>query len=63
MQFCILKCKIDWIYVAVLMLEEMWKDFNDMLYYDAEELRKQVDDRLRKERDAEIEKEVTQKSN
>lgn len=61
MQFCILKCKIDWIYVAVLMLEEMWKDFNDMLYYDAEELRKQVDDRLRKERDAEIEKEVTQK--
>lgn len=43
------------------MLEEMWKDFNDMLYYDAEELRKQVDDRLRKERDAEIEKEVTQK--
>ena len=61
MQFCILKCKIDWIYVAVLMLEEMWKDFDDMLYYDAEELRKQVDDRLRKERDAEIEKEVTQK--
>ena len=61
MQFCILKCKIDWIYVAVLMLEEMWKDFDDMLYYDAEELRKQVDDRLRKERDAKIEKEVTQK--
>lgn len=61
MQFCILKCKIDWIYVAVLMLEEMWKDFDDMLYYDAEELRKQVDDRLRKEHDAEIEKEVTQK--
>ena len=61
MQFCILKCKIDWIYVAVLMLEEMWKNFDDMLYYDAEELRKQVDDRLRKERDAEIEKEVTQK--
>ena len=56
MQFCILKCKIDLIYVAVLMLEEMWKDFDDMLYYDAEELRKQVDDRLRKERDAEIEK-------
>lgn len=61
MQFCILKCKIDWIYVAVLMLEEMWKDFDDMLYYDAEELRKQVDDRLRKEHDAKIEKEVTQK--
>ena len=61
MQFCILKCKIDWIYVAVLMLEEMWKNFDDMLYYDAEELRKQVDDRLRKERDAKIEKEVTQK--
>ena len=61
MQFCILKCKIDLIYVAVLMLEEMWKDFDDMLYYDAEELRKQVDDRLRKERDAKIEKEVTQK--
>ena len=61
MQFCILKCKIDWIYVAVLMLEEMWKDFDDKLYYDAEELRKQVDDRLRKERDAKIEKEVTQK--
>ena len=61
MQFCIVKCKIDWIYVAVLMLEEMWKDFDDMLYYDAEELRKQVDDRLRKERDAKIEKEVTQK--
>ena len=39
----------------------MWKDFDDMLYYDAEELRKQVDDRLRKERDAEIEKEVTNK--
>ena len=61
MQFCILKCKIDWIYVAVLMLEEMWKNFDDMLYYDAEELRKQVDDRLRKEHDAKIEKEVTQK--
>ena len=61
MQFCILKCKIDWIYVAVLMLEEMWKNFDDMLYYDTEELRKQVDDRLRKERDAKIEKEVTQK--
>lgn len=61
MQFCILKCKIDWIYVAVLMLEKMWKNFDDMLYYDAEELRKQVDDRLRKEHDAEIEKEVTQK--
>ena len=44
---------------VVKMLEEMWKDFDDMLYYDAEELRKQVDDRLRKERDAEIEKEVT----
>lgn len=61
MQFCILKCKIDWIYVAVLLLEEMWKNFDDMLYYGDEELRKQVDDRLRKERDAEIEKEVTQK--
>ena len=61
MQFCILKCKIDWIYVAVLMLEYMWKNFDDMLYYDTEELRKQVDDRLRKERDAKIEKEVTQK--
>ena len=36
-------------------------NFDDMLYYDAEELRKQVDDRLRKERDAEIEKEETQK--
>ena len=36
-------------------------NFDDMLYYDTEELRKQVDDRLRKERDAEIEKEVTQK--
>ena len=36
-------------------------NFDDLLYYDAEELRKQVDDRLRKERDAEIEKEVTQK--
>lgn len=46
---------------VVKRLEEMWKDFDDMLYYDAEELRKQVDDRLRKERDAEIEKEVTQK--
>lgn len=44
---------------VVKRLEEMWKDFDDMLYYDAEELRKQVDDRLRKERDAEIEKEVT----
>ena len=32
-----------------------------MFYYDAEELRKQVDDRLRKERDYEIEKEETQK--
>ena len=37
-------------------------NFDDMLYYDAEELRKQVDDTLRKERDAEIEKEVTQKA-
>ena len=46
---------------VVKRLEEMWKDFDDMLYYDAEELRKQVDDRLRKERDAEIEKEVTNK--
>ena len=46
---------------VVKRLEEMWKDFDDMLYYDAEELRKQVDDRLRKERDAKIEKEVTQK--
>lgn len=46
---------------VVKRLEEMWKDFDDMLYYDAEELRKQVDDRLRKERDAEIEKEVIQK--
>lgn len=36
-------------------------NLDDMLYYDAEELRKQVDDRLRKERDAKIEKEVTQK--
>ena len=36
-------------------------NFDDMLYYDAEELRKQVDDRLRKEHDAKIEKEVTQK--
>lgn len=36
-------------------------NFDDMLYYDAEELRKQVDDRLRKERDDEIENEVTQK--
>ena len=46
---------------VVKRLEEMWKDFDDMLYYDAEELRKQVDDRLRKEHDAEIEKEVTNK--
>ena len=36
-------------------------NLDDMFYYDAEELRKQVDDRLRKERDAEIENEVTQK--
>ena len=36
-------------------------NLDDMLYYDAEELRKQVDDRLRKEHDAKIEKEVTQK--
>ena len=36
-------------------------NLDDMFYYDAEELRKQVDDRLRKERDAKIEKEVTQK--
>lgn len=36
-------------------------NLDDMLYYDAVELRKQVDDRLRKERDAEIENEVTQK--
>lgn len=36
-------------------------NLDDMLYYDTEELRKQVDDRLRKERDAKIEKEVTQK--
>lgn len=36
-------------------------NLDDMLYYDAVELRKQVDDRLRKERDYEIEKEETQK--
>ena len=36
-------------------------NLDDMFYYDAEELRKQVDDRLRKERDDEIEKEETQK--
>lgn len=36
-------------------------NLDDKLYYDAEELRKQVDDRLRKEHDAKIEKEVTQK--
>ena len=36
-------------------------NLDDMLYYDDEELRKQVDDRLRKEHDAKIEKEVTQK--
>lgn len=36
-------------------------NLDDMFYYDAVELRKQVDDRLRKERDYEIEKEETQK--
>ena len=59
MQFCILKCKIDWIYVAVLMLEKMWKDFDDMLYYDPAELRRKVESRARKESMERIKKELT----
>ncbi len=46
---------------VIKRLEEMWKDFDDMLYYDAEELRKQVNDRILKETVEKKAKEVTRR--
>ena len=46
---------------VVKRLEEMWKDFDDMLYYDAAALRQQVEDRLRKENEEKMRKELTDK--
>ena len=58
---------------VIKRLEEMWENFDDMLYYDVEKLRKAVDDEAMKEtiekqvaekvekREKEITKEITQK--
>lgn len=58
---------------VVKRLEEMWENFDDMLYYDVEKLRKAADDEAMKEtiekqvaekvekREKEITKEITQK--
>lgn len=58
---------------VIKRLEEMWENFDDMLYYDVEKLRKAADDEAMKEtiekqvaekvekREKEITKEITQK--
>ena len=58
---------------VIKRLEEMWENFDDMLYYDVEKLRKVADDEAMKEtiekqvaekvekREKEITKEITQK--
>lgn len=58
---------------VIKRLEEMWENFDDMLYYDVEKLRKDADDEAMKEtiekqvaekvekREKEITKEITQK--
>lgn len=43
---------------VIKRLEEMWENFDDMLYYDVEKLRKAADDEAMKET---IEKQVAEK--